>query len=247
MSTPAESSITVSSRRPRIVDGRVARRWSVVVGLAVVGWWSAGPVVGVGAASMVALGPSLAIRRRRSAARRRVGLDVASIFELAARAVRSGVPVGDALAAASASVGGFAEGLTAWAMSDVRSDRVIGAAGPGVDSSTEAVVTAVVAMVRGPVGGGARALEAGAALLREHARTRADVLAAASHARTSAMLLVTAPLLFAVVAVMATASSVARVFSDPRVVVALVIGTACEIIGAWWANRLVSTSCRGPS
>ena len=94
-------------------------------------------------------------------------------------------------------------------------------------------------MVSGTFGGGARALEAGASLLRERCAARAAVTSAAGHARASARLLVAAPLVFAGASLMLIPGSTGWVASNPLGTTSVLVGLAFEACGAWWTSRLV--------
>lgn len=210
-----------------------ARRAAVPVVVAVVAGAWVGPVVGAVAAMVAAVAMVGVARHRNRRSSMRRDSDVAMIFELAARSVRAGVAVPEAVEHAALAAGGPAARLVRDAMADH------GGSGRVPGDATVQVVTAVVHMVRGAAGGGARGLEAGATLLRSRDRTAAEVASAASHARASAGLLVVVPLVFAGLCMVVVPGSVDGVASDPRVLIAVVAGFACQAVGAWWTGRLI--------
>lgn len=224
-----------------------ARRVALVATIALVVSVIGGVTLGVVVAGVLMVVPVVMGRRHRLATAGSVESDIAGIFELAARSVRVGVPVVAAVRDAARRTSG--EG--AQVVLDLSARSMAGAGGwvppdveircrtVPVDGDTIGVAAAVLAMVGGSTGGGARALEAGALLLRERHRTRAEVTAGASHARASAGLLVSVPLLFGVASLGLDPASGARLLADPVATAAVVVGVCLQAIGAVWTTRLV--------
>ncbi|HET8931184.1 MAG TPA: hypothetical protein VFN21_11045, partial [Acidimicrobiales bacterium] len=182
-----------------------------VIGVCLIGggaWLVAGPIGSIAAVALALASPIVARRRRRTRHRRRIDAEIATVFEVAARSVRAGAAVPEALYHATGSVGDEgAHVVRALLASPLRQGgpgreaRRSGSPGDLIGASvtgtrTGAVVAAVLAMVLGTAGGGARGLEAGAVLLREHERARVEIEAGAAHARASAVLLIAVPVLF---------------------------------------------------
>lgn len=250
-------SATVSrSVSPDLAAGGTGARVAAVLVAGGVAWVILGPLAASVAVAVAVAAPRLVARRRRQASARRIDGDVATVLELAARQVRAGASVHDALlrsAEATAGPGGRLV-LAMTRMSpgpDPIAARMLlpDQAGQGASrrrssasDPTVTVVAAVIGMVGGVAGGGARGLEAGAGLLREHERARGEVLAAATHARTSAALLVAVPLVFGAASLVVLPASMHRVATDPTVIAPVLAGAAMEVGGAAWTARLVRSA-----
>jgi len=247
-SEPAAVRAPTSGRNRR---GRPARRLLGACVIGAIACLAAGPPaapIAIGAAVGV---PVAMARRRRRNARRGIDGDIATVLEMAARQVRAGTAVGEALALAARSTPGAGSHLVLGMMQAPAGaararELVAGTVGHAVHgdsvvagAATMKIVAAVVGMVQGAEGGGARGLEAGASLLREHERARGEIDAGASHARASASLLVAVPLVFALAAVVVLPSSAGGALGDPKLFVPVVTGIAMEALGALWSARLV--------
>jgi Flp pilus assembly protein TadB len=232
-----------------------------LLGLCVTGalaWLVAGPVASVGALVLATVSPGFVHRRRRARDRRWIDAEVATVFEVAARSVRAGAAVPDALQRAARSVGGSGGRAVAASLgASMRSAGTDGAVGRSMWAGghqggsvtgprTGPIVAAVLAMVHGAAGGGARGLEAGAVLLREHERSRVEIDAGATHARASATLLVVVPPIFGGVALMWFPGAAGSVLSHPAALASVVVGACMEATGAWWTTRLVRSVHGGP-
>lgn len=208
--------------------------------VALVGFGVAGPLGAVIGAAVVLTRPLVAERRRRRRAARHVGADVATIFELTARAVRSGVALPEALGATVAAHPGPAAILVTRAFTP-GGGAVAGVSGSGAGDDPAVVVDAVAGLVGGAAGGSARGLEAGALILRERERARGEIDAGIAQARTSARLLIAAPVVLAAAATLLVPGGVAALAAHPVAVVAVVAGIGAEVVGAWWTRRLIAT------
>lgn len=240
-----------------VVSGTIPRAWAGarrVTGLFTIGgvaWLVAGRAVAVVAVAVAVVSPVVARRRRRSRDRRQIDTDIAIVFEVAARSVRAGAAVPEALQqAARTADGAGGRVVTALLAAPPRSaepgreagrSRPVGGfvGAPVTESRTGAIVAAVMAMVYGAAGGGARGLEAGAVLLREHERARVEIEAGAAHARASAALLIAVPVIFGGAALVLFPSSPGGMLSHPAALVSVVAGVAMEAAGAGWTARLV--------
>lgn len=232
---------------PAGVGGGTVRRAALVSTIGLVVSVVGGVALGVVVVGTLIAGPVVAVRRRRVATGRSIESGIADVFELAARSVRVGVPVAVAVcdAATRTSGEGAAIVMDLWARSaagahrSVPSDVGIRRRAVHVEEDSTAVASAVLALAGGSTGGGARALEAGALLLRERHRARAEVTAGASHARASAGLLVSVPVLFGVASLGLDPSSGERLLADPIASAAVVVGICLQVVGALWITRLV--------
>ncbi len=253
MTATSEAGLGPTSTGPAVTRSRRLtehRAFGVLV-IATFSWLVAGPGASLGAVAVAVGVPKVLARRRRRAATRDIDAEIATVFELAARRVRAGSAVPDALAWAAGSTAGPGGRLvTAMVQAPVGSDgrRVFvgGEAGRPARrgravprEATSKVLAAVIGMVLGSAGGGARGLEAGAALLREHDRARGEIDAGAGHARASASLLIAVPLLFGVVSVVLVPSSAGGALGEPSMLAPIVAGIGMEALGAAWIGRLV--------
>lgn len=212
-----------------------------VVGLAgfLVGNWP-GAVMAV---TLWCFMPRLAERRRRERERRRLGAELATVLELAARGVRTGMAPEAALLHASELTGGLAADLIGELV------RWLGAGDPGGavrrwthahDDPAVAVVAATVDLVTGREGGSARGFEAAATVLRARDRRARDAESWAAQSRSSATLLVAAPVVLAAGSFVLDPSIVARVMFEPAAIVCVTFGVGLDLLGAWWMRRLLT-------
>ncbi len=224
------------------------RRAAGVTCAGVIGWLVGGPVVAVALAAPVVAAPRIRRRRRATRDRRQLGTDFATLLEVAARAVRTGSSVLDALEDASRRHPGMAahrlDALTR-RRRDARGRVAVADWEVDSDDPVVGIVAAVVAMSTGAVGGSARALEAGASLLRERERTRHEVVTGASHARASTLLMLAMPLLVGAGSFVVLPGAVAGIANRPIVIAALLVGVALNGFGAWWSTRMVDAVCAG--
>lgn len=198
------------------------------------GWrrrWSAGPWV----ARLRGPGVDRAYEQR---------LPVA--LEAVARALLAGTPLATALSDASTTTeGSVADDLT----------RVADELGQGVPSSEAldgwlirrplpGVRLTVAALVMGTELGGsrARAVDRVAVGLRQRAASAREVHVMASQARLSAVVIVAAPVVFALVSVATSSGLATFLFVTPRGWACLVGGLSLDAVGAWWMARLVRSA-----
>lgn len=246
--TTAGTSSSESRRSSAVTAPPIGRRLVVVVVTGAVGWVVAGVPGGVlGVLAGVVVVPVRSRWHRRHDHRCPDG-EIAVVLEVAAREVRAGSPVPESLARAAGATGGVAEqtvlGALAVAMPSaypaVKRGPTEPATGNGAGGNrTEAILAAVLALVLGTAGGGARGLEAGAALLRDRERARAEVEAGAAHARASAALLVAVPWLFALAATALSPGAAGGVAAHPTAVASVVAGVVSQALGSLWIARVV--------
>lgn len=201
-----------------------------------------GPVLVAFCVAMAALAPTLLRRRQRAQtiAKRRSQLPQA--LERLAGALRSGsslpVALGEAGRAAPDPLGPELAALALAAdqgqpVAAVLDDWTRQHDEPGTRLAATALVLATV------VGAApARAVDGVAATLRERLELGAERRALASQARTSAVVLSAAPVLFAVLLGMSDGAA-ARFLLDSRAGWAcLALGLGLDALGAWWMARL---------
>lgn len=88
-----------------------------------------------------------------------------------------------------------------------------------------------------------RAVDGVAATIRDHLALEREAAAQATQARTSAAVLVLAPLGFTVFAVLADPRVATFLFRTPVGLLCVALGGGLDALGAWWMSRLV----RGPT
>lgn len=214
------------------------RRWVGLVGVAVLGLVVAGPLGAILGPAGLVVAPVVSARRERRRAARGLGAQMATVFEITARALRSGAGLPDALAAVARTHPGPAVELLTAAF--VQRGTPVGSTRTGVGAgSTLGVVTAIVGMVGGTAGGTARGLEAGAMILRERERAGWEVAAGIAQARTSATLLSGAPVVLAAAALVLVPGGVTGLLTHPLAVGAVAVGIGAEAVGLWWTRRLI--------
>ncbi len=224
------------------------RRWGAVAVVGLVGWFVAGLPGALALVAALFLGPVIAERRRRRRERRRLAVDLAGALETSARTVRSGASLLDALDQGAHLTPGPAADRIAelvWWLRHDHHDDAVAQWASGSDDPSVAVVAAVVGMVSGSAGGVARGLEAGATVLRAREHARAEIDAGSTQARASALMLVVAPIVFAVGALCIMPGSLTGVRSQPVLLAAVAVGVAFEACGAVWTRRLLRAAQEG--
>jgi tight adherence protein B len=158
------------------------------------------------------------------------------LLDTIAAEVRGGSSLRSAVAAGAASAG-----LNGVALNPASTLSVV----PMLTSPdpAEAVVLQTVSVAAVLGGAAATTLESGAALLRERAAVRAEVVAHAAQARLSARVLTAVPLVFAAWSVAASRSFRAAVCSPPGAICATA-GMLCNLTGWWWMGRIVASAGR---
>ena len=215
--------------RPRLVAS--------AVGLVVAG--VPGAVMGITA---ISVGPRLWRAHQVRRTRRELPVRLAAVMELGARAVRAGDAPTAALRSAADHVGDEVAMLI--------DALVVDAAGSSLASAlrrwTEAnehpavsVVAAAIGLVADGEGSAARAFEAAAVTLRDRDTAAKEIAAWAAQSRASATLLVAAPGVLALGALVIDPSSTYRMLANPLAVISIATGVALETAGAYWMARLV--------
>ena len=125
--------------------------------------------------------------------------------------------------------GGVAEALARWA---------------GAPHSSRDVRLVAAALTVGAGSGGevARAVDGVAATLRERHEVAAEAHALATQARSSAALLVVAPLAFAGLVATVEPGAVAFLVTTPIGLACLLLGIALDVVGALWMARIVRST-----
>jgi tight adherence protein B len=218
----------------------------VAVVAGAVGTAAAVVAVGPAALAVAALGlattPALARRRRRrrALARRRSQLPLA--LEELAVALRSGsslpVALGEAGRATPDPLGPELEALALGAgrgqpMAVVLDDWTRRHDDPGTRLAATALILANAVGVAS-----ARAVHGVAATLRERLELSAERRALASQARTSALVLSAAPLLFALLLGVSDGAAGHFLLQSRAGWACLALGTGLDALGAWWMARL---------
>lgn len=218
--------------------------WRSCLVAVAVGAYLAGPVLGLIAGAMVAVGPFVALAVFRSRADAAYDAELAGALDAVGRGVRSGGSLPQAVAEASTSVRGrvaadlqhvaaavkrgrpFADALRDWR----------GARGrPSVRLTVGALVLATQA--GGPP---ARVIEEVAATIRTRQQVEREAHALAAQARLSAIVIGLAPLGFMAVTCLADPRNAHILFGTPIGVACLVSGLALDALGAVWMHRMSS-------
>lgn len=218
-----------------------------VVVAALLGLLLAGPALAVVAGVLVAAsGPAVlvALGGRRD---RRADAGLPVVLDDVARALRGGAAPAAALATAASGRGEAA------ARADVQAVVDDVGAGLGLVAAldrwadrrpTRPVRLAVGALAIGASTGGTRsqAVEAVAATLRERRAVEREATALATQARSSAVVIVLAPLGFAALSSLSDPRSGAFLIGTPAGVTCLTVGLLLDGLGGWWMHRIVRLS-----
>lgn len=232
------------------VPGSSARWWAVwravVVMIALGGAIVAGPGIGVVLGAGAVAGPAVALRLASGRADAAYERCVPVLLEEAARKLRAGSALGDALVAAgdSGACGGapgleqdlaqlaralnngedLASGIAAWAQS-----RPL----PGVQ-----LAAAALRLAAEHGGAHARAVDAVAATLRQRLDQVAELRAATAQARASVAVLGVAPVAFAVVSVLLDPGTARAAVSSSAGLASVAAGLGLDLVSVTWMNRL---------
>jgi tight adherence protein B len=167
-------------------------------------------------------------------------------LEILARALRAGVPLTDALRDAGSATGGPVGEDLATVARDVEHGA---ASAQALEQwmarrAMASVRLAVAAIVLGTELGGSRAhaIDRVASSLRQRAAAGRQVRALAGQARLSAVIIVTAPLAFALVSVASSRDLAWFLFATPLGWVCLSGGLALDAAAAWWMSRIVRSA-----
>lgn len=197
---------------------------------------------------VILVGPSVSRKHRARSEGRQLVSSLATVAELAARSVRAGDTVRVALSLAASHVGGRADTLVGelleLAETAPLSDAVTAWAEIHDDPAVSVVAAAIGLDARGE-GSAARALEAAAVTLRDRHAAARELSAWSSQARASATLLVVAPGVLGVGALLLRPTELTSVLANPLAGVSILMGIALEILGATWMAHMVRTSMNG--
>ena len=197
-------------------------------------WTPATPSVGI------RLG-SLPLKRSR----RDVDEVAAELVEGMSRALRAGLGVEQALEEVSQEQDHPVYRAAAQARAELAAGRLFQDALEPM-RRVDGLGTAVDAMVLGAQGGGeeSRALDAAAEALRDRAAVRADVLAQAAQARASAVVMAAAPVVFALLTLLAGGPAASFMLSTGIGRVAIITALVLDAAGLWWMRRLIHGAAR---
>lgn len=226
--------------------GGPARRWAVAwVGLVAVAVAAAfvagGPSLGGLGAGMATGGPWLLLRARRGKGAALLEAGLPPVLEATARGMRAGASLPLALAAAAP---GAPRGLA----SDLEG-LVDGAADAGLVVALDRwaaarplpgvrLAAAALALAAEVGGGGARALDGVALTLRQRQAVAGEVMALATQARLSAVVLTLAPIAFAALAAAGDPRTAGLLLGGPVGQVCLAAGLVLDAVGAAWMARI---------
>ena len=111
------------------------------------------------------------------------------------------------------------------------------------DSSDDVHMVAAALMIGARAGGAvARAIDGVAATLRERHELRAEVRALATQARTSAAVLASAPVGFAVLVAAVEPRSIQFLLTTPTGLACLVAGIGLDVVGVLWMSRITRSA-----
>ncbi|MFV1990915.1 MAG: type II secretion system F family protein [Acidimicrobiales bacterium] len=197
-------------------------------------WTPATPSVGI------RLGPLLLKRPKRD-----VDEVAAELVEGMSRALRAGLGVEQALEEVSQEQDHPVYRAAAQARAELAAGRRFQDALEPM-RRVDGLGTAVDAMVLGAQGGGeeSRALDAAAEALRDRAAVRADVLAQAAQARASAVVMAAAPVVFALLTLLAGGPAASFMLSTAIGRAAIIAALVLDAAGLWWMRRLIRGAAR---
>jgi tight adherence protein B len=226
------------------VAGLVAAGGLVVVGVAVRSPLLAGPAA-VAAAVAGRLVEAMARRRRRT--RRRA--EVVAFVDGLTRSVRSGATIAGALAEAGRD--GSLPGLDpelALVRAELAAGRPLATA---LDDWSRRATDADLRLLAGTVavlaatgGAAAPSLDAVARTVRHRAASSAEVRALSSQATASAVVLVVAPAVFAVVLASVDPRLGRFLVHHPAGAACVAVGLALDGVGLWWMQRIIDGGTR---
>jgi len=216
--------------------------WVAAAGAGATAGWLVGQAVlaAIGAA-VGAVSPWLVICGRRG----RAGAVVEAALPSALEAVATGLRAGSTLPLAVAAAARGADAPLAAELrrlaDEANCDGLVAATDAWVARSPHAAVrlTATALGLSAEVGGaGARALDGVALTVRQRREAAGEVRALATQARLSAVILATAPLVFAGLAASADPRTLGLLLTDPFGQVCLSLGLLLDGAGALWMGRI---------
>lgn len=200
---------------------------------------------GVVTTVLVLTAPAVALRALAGRAGARLERGLPDVLEATARSLRSGASLRGALAEASeAAPPDLARDLTAVVHAATHGLGLTAALeewararpGPGVRLATAAIA------LGHETGSPARALDGVAATLRDRQALEREVRALSSQARISGVVIATAPLGFAVIAIGLDGATATFLLRTPAGLTCLVVGLLLDGVAAWWMTRITSSA-----
>ncbi len=190
----------------------------------------------------ITVGPRLWRAHQVRRSRRELPVHLAAVMELGARAVRAGDAPTVALCSAAERVGDEVAMLIEALVVDAAGTSLASALRRWTEANDHpavAVVAAAIGLVADGEGSAARAFEAAAVTLRDRDAAAKEIAAWAAQSRASATLLVAAPGVLALGALVIDPASTYRMLANPLGVISIAAGVALEAAGAYWMTRLV--------
>lgn len=240
---PARLAVELAALDLTLEVRRVWRVWRASVGVALlVGTVLIGIVFGVLLAALAVIAPVAAWLILRSRADAAYDDTLATALDAAARSVRSGGSLPQAVAEAAGSVRGavsadlvgvatatergrpFTSALDAWRVARPR---------PAVR-----LVVGALALAAHTGGPPARVIEDVAAAVRTRQQVAREAHALAAQARLSAVVVGAAPLAFMVVTCATDRRNAHMLFGTPIGLACVLAGLTLDAIGAWWMHRM---------
>jgi len=204
--------------------------------LGVAGFVTGGIGIATAALLLSAGGPALAVAARRGRAARAVDAALPETLEAAARSLRTGASLRQALDEAAPEVvarAGAGESLTACL--DRWADRC---PTPGVR-----LAVASLALAAEAGGTAAAAVDGVAATIRADLAVAAEVRAQSSQARLSALVIAVSPLVFGLLAAGTDGRTAQFLLRTPLGSLCLLAGLVLDAVAAWWMHRITVTPC----
>lgn len=207
-----------------------------------IGYVVLGGVGTVLAAIAVGAGPRVLVRQRAMRANANLSHELATILELAARSARTGIGVTTSLQHGAEHCPGVGAGHVTELINLADAGSLAAATEAWLrrhpTPATAIVGTTIMLIAHGEVTA-ARGFEAAAAHLRMVGQSASEANAWATQARTSAALLVGAPVVLGGGALLVDPASLARVGAHPASAAAVLAGLVSIAVGGWWMARLV--------
>lgn len=221
----------VAARRAWVAGG------TAVVVLAALRWGVAGAVV---AAALAVTGPGAVLSWRRGQADRRLAAALPGVLEGVAGRLRAGASMAEAIGVAAEEPSG-----STLLDSDLRDLQRRVAHGQPFAAAVEAwaerrpapgVGLVAAALVLGAEAGGARAraIDGVAATLRDRRAVAAEVDALSTQARASALVMMGAPVAFAVLGLLSDPEVARFLLATPAGLACLVVGLGLDALAGWW-------------
>jgi len=224
----------------------VWRCWvSLALAATVLATVGGGPGLGLATAALALTAPAVTLRAMAGRAGARLERALPDVLEATARSLRTGASLRGALAEASeAAPPDLAHDLTTVVHAATHGLGLTAAleewararAGPGVRLATAAIA------LGHETGSPARALDGVAATLRDRQALEREVRALSSQARISGVVIATAPIGFAVIAIGLDGATATFLLRTPAGLICLLAGLLLDGVAAWWMTRITRSA-----